>query len=61
LARQPVYVFEGFRLDAQRRVLYAADGRPIELTPRLFDTLLYFVEHAGQQRYGRTSWSRSTS
>jgi DNA-binding winged helix-turn-helix (wHTH) protein/Tol biopolymer transport system component len=46
--RQPVYVFEGYRLDAQRRVLHAADGRPIPLTPRLFDTLLYFVERAGQ-------------
>ena len=47
-ARQPVYVFEGFRLDAQRRVLHGADGQPIPLTPRLFDTLLYFVERAGQ-------------
>jgi DNA-binding winged helix-turn-helix (wHTH) protein/Tol biopolymer transport system component len=43
-----VYVFEGFRLDAQRRVLHAADGEPIPLTPRLFDTLLYFVERSGQ-------------
>lgn len=43
-----MYRFEGFRLDAQRRVLYAADGQPIPLTPRLFDTLLYFVERAGQ-------------
>lgn len=46
--RQPVYLFEGFRLDAQRRVLYAADGQPIPLTPRLLDTLLYFVERAGE-------------
>jgi TolB-like protein/DNA-binding winged helix-turn-helix (wHTH) protein len=47
-ARQPVYVFEGFRLDAQRRVLRGTDGEPIPLTPRLFDSLLYFVERAGQ-------------
>ncbi len=46
--RQPVYLFEGFRLDAQRRVLFGADGQPIPLTPRLFDALLYFVERAGQ-------------
>ena len=43
-----MYVFEGFRLDAQRRVLHGTDGQPIPLTPRLFDTLLYFVERAGQ-------------
>jgi len=48
VARQPVYVFEGFRLDAQRRVLFGADGTSISLTPRLFDSLLYFVERAGQ-------------
>ena len=47
-ARQPVYVFEGFRLDAQRRVLFGSDGQPIALTPRVLDTLLYFVERAGQ-------------
>ena len=46
--RQPVYLFESFRLDAQRRVLHDADGLPITLTPRLFDTLLYFVERSGQ-------------
>ncbi len=46
--RQPAYVFEGFRLDAQHRVLFGADGNPIALTPRLFDALLYFVERAGQ-------------
>ena len=42
--RQPVYEFEGFRLDAQRRVLLGNDGQPIQLTPRLIDSLLYFVE-----------------
>jgi Tol biopolymer transport system component/DNA-binding winged helix-turn-helix (wHTH) protein len=46
--RQPVYLFGGFRLDAQRRVLYGVDGETIALTPRLFDALLYFVERAGQ-------------
>ena len=46
--RHTVYAFEGFRLDAQRHVLFGGDGQPIPLTPRLFDTLLYFVERAGQ-------------
>lgn len=41
-------MFEGFRLDAQRRVLFGSDGQPIALTPRLLDMLLYFVERAGQ-------------
>lgn len=46
--RQPTYVFEGFRLDGQRRVLFGADGQLIPLTPRPFDALLYFVERPGQ-------------
>ena len=45
--RQPVYVFEGFHLDAHRRGCLAPDGQPITLTPRLFDALLYFVERPG--------------
>jgi DNA-binding winged helix-turn-helix (wHTH) protein/Tol biopolymer transport system component len=48
LARQPVYAFEGFRLDTQRRVLFGLDGDPIPLTPRVFDALLYFIERSGQ-------------
>jgi Tol biopolymer transport system component/DNA-binding winged helix-turn-helix (wHTH) protein len=46
--RQPVYVFEGFRLDTQRRLLFATDGQPVELTPRLFDALLHLVERRGE-------------
>jgi DNA-binding winged helix-turn-helix (wHTH) protein/Tol biopolymer transport system component len=46
--RHPVYEFEGFRLDAQRRVLFAEDEHAIPLTPRLFDALLFFVERPGQ-------------
>jgi serine/threonine-protein kinase len=45
---QPTYVFEGFRLDAQHRVLSRADGEPIPLAPKVFDMLLYFVERPGQ-------------
>ena len=45
---QPTYAFEGFRLDAQRRVLSRANGEPIPLAPKVFDTLLYLVERPGQ-------------
>jgi DNA-binding winged helix-turn-helix (wHTH) protein/TolB-like protein/Tfp pilus assembly protein PilF len=45
---KPTYVFEGFTLDAQRRVLSRADGEPILLAPKALDTLLYFVEHRGE-------------
>jgi len=44
-----IYAFADFRLDAQRRVLSSGpDGRPLQVTGKVFDTLLYFVEHAGQ-------------
>jgi DNA-binding winged helix-turn-helix (wHTH) protein len=45
---QPTYAFEGFRLDAQHRVLSRADGEPVPLAPKVFDMLLYFVERPGQ-------------
>ncbi|HTE41554.1 MAG TPA: winged helix-turn-helix domain-containing protein [Steroidobacteraceae bacterium] len=45
----PIYGFADFRLDAQRRVLSSrVDGHPLQVTVKVFDTLLYFVEHAGQ-------------
>lgn len=45
---RPIYAFEGFRLDAQHRVLSRAGGEPIPLAPKVFDTLLCFVEHQGE-------------
>src|SRR5256714_9043509 len=39
-----VYEFGEFRLDARKRVLWRADA-PVPLTPRVFETLLYLVEH----------------
>jgi len=36
-----------WRLDMAQRVLRRADGTPVPLTPRLFDALIYFVEHPG--------------
>jgi len=42
------YEFGGFRLDPSRRLLFGRDGEAIALKPKVFDTLLHFVEHAGQ-------------
>lgn len=43
-----LYEFGGFRLDPLRRVLCVADGQPVALKAKVFDTLLYLVEHAGE-------------
>jgi TolB-like protein/DNA-binding winged helix-turn-helix (wHTH) protein/Flp pilus assembly protein TadD len=55
--RQPhvIYEFGEFQLDALRRVLSSrTNGEPLQVTPRVFDALLYFVEHAGQLLDKRT-------
>lgn len=41
------YLFGGFRLDLRRRLLFAADGRTLDLTPRVLDTLVCLVRHHG--------------
>jgi DNA-binding winged helix-turn-helix (wHTH) protein len=43
-----IYEFGGYRLDPLRRLLLGRDGAPIRLKPKVFDTLLYLVEHAGE-------------
>src|SRR5215217_2447409 len=40
-----LYEFGDFQLDTVKRVLRRVDGTPVPLTPRVFDTLLYLVEH----------------
>lgn len=40
--------FSEFRLDLTSRQLLDADGSPVELSPRHFDALAYFVEHRGE-------------
>ncbi|HTL77783.1 MAG TPA: transcriptional regulator, partial [Candidatus Babeliales bacterium] len=40
-----LYEFGDFQLDAAKRRLRRLDGTPISLTPRVFDTLLFMVEH----------------
>lgn len=44
----PVYDFSGFRLDAARRKLLSPESNRIPLTSRVFDTLLYLVQHHGE-------------
>jgi len=41
------YAFGEFLIDARTRELYRRDGTPVALTPKVFDTLLYFVQNAG--------------
>lgn len=44
-----IYEFEGFRLDPRSQSLVASvDGHRVPLKPKEFDTLLYFVQHAGE-------------
>ena len=42
-----IYEFDDFRVDIARRILLQAN-RPITLTPRIFDALLYLVRHQGR-------------
>jgi len=49
LVSHVVYEFGDFRLDAGRRVLFArGEPRHLAISPHVFETLLYFVEHAGE-------------
>ncbi len=43
-----VYEFGGFRLDSGQRMLIDGAGKAVALAPRVFDTLLYLVENAGE-------------
>ena len=40
-----IYEFGEFQLDTAKRLLRRLDGTPVPLTSRVFDTLLYMVEH----------------
>jgi DNA-binding winged helix-turn-helix (wHTH) protein/TolB-like protein/tetratricopeptide (TPR) repeat protein len=42
-----VYEFGDFRLDTAKRLLQQLDGTTVPLTPRVFETLLFMVEHHG--------------
>ncbi|HEY2678671.1 MAG TPA: winged helix-turn-helix domain-containing protein [Steroidobacteraceae bacterium] len=58
---KPIYLFRGFELDpAERRLL--GGGKPIALTPKVFDTLVLLVERAGhvisKDELIKTLWPR---
>ncbi|MEP6956891.1 MAG: winged helix-turn-helix domain-containing protein, partial [Chthoniobacterales bacterium] len=42
-----IYEFGEFRLDPANHLLARRDGTPLPLTPRVFDTLLFLVQHSG--------------
>jgi DNA-binding winged helix-turn-helix (wHTH) protein len=47
--KRTIYEFGGFTLDASgRRLLRRETGEPIALTSKVFDTLLFLVEHRGE-------------
>ena len=47
-APSTIYSFSGFRLDPPGRKVTAPDGRPLTISARAFDTLVYLVAHAGE-------------
>jgi DNA-binding winged helix-turn-helix (wHTH) protein len=47
LQTKPIYEFGPFRLDPTERALLREE-RPVSLTPKMFDILLYLVERNGQ-------------
>jgi TolB-like protein/DNA-binding winged helix-turn-helix (wHTH) protein len=47
-ATTALFEFAGFRLDGKKRLLLNAEGEPIDLTARAFDTLLCLLEHHGE-------------
>jgi TolB-like protein/DNA-binding winged helix-turn-helix (wHTH) protein len=47
--RATAYEFGDFRVDlVKRSLLLRADGRPLPVSARAFDTLLFFLEHPGE-------------
>ena len=45
LRQQRFFEFGDFRVDVAACRLYRRDGESVRLTPRVFDTLLYLIEH----------------
>jgi len=56
------YLFEGFRLDLQKRRLSDPAGQPVSLSSRAYDVLAYLVEQRGRlvskEELLRTVWPR---
>lgn len=43
-----IYEFDGYRLDVAKRLVFGADGKPLPLKAKAFETLLYLVENPGR-------------
>src|SRR5204862_7268271 len=58
-----LYEFGDFRLDTAKRLLRRLDGTTVPLTPRVFETLLYIVEHhdavLDKERFMEAVWPDS--
>jgi TolB-like protein/DNA-binding winged helix-turn-helix (wHTH) protein/Tfp pilus assembly protein PilF len=58
-----IYEFGEFRLDPANHLLSRRDGTPVRLTSRIFDTLVFMVEHHGtvldKERLMEAVWSDS--
>jgi len=56
-----IYEFDDFRVDAGRRLLLGRDGRPLPLTPKAFDTLVYLIQNSdvvlGKETLMRAIWA----
>jgi TolB-like protein/DNA-binding SARP family transcriptional activator len=63
MAKPPTYIYEfdDFRVDPGRRLLLGRDGRPLPLTPKALDTLIYLVQHTdvvlGKETLMRAIWA----
>ena len=60
-----IYEFDDFRVDPGRRLLLEGDGRPLPLTPKAFDTLIYLVQHSdvvlGKETLMRAIWGEENN
>jgi DNA-binding winged helix-turn-helix (wHTH) protein/Tfp pilus assembly protein PilF len=56
-----IYEFDDFRVDPGRRLLLGRESRPVPLTPKAFDTLVFLVQHTdvvlGKETLMRAIWA----
>lgn len=60
----PTYEFGDFSLDTGKRLLLDGDGKVVALTPKVYDTLAYLVQHSGavldKEEMMRAIWPDTT-
>lgn len=47
-SEDPNFVFEGFRIDTGKRLVYSESGEPLPLKAKAFETLVYLVKNSGR-------------